>query len=274
MSDGIKFGTPLDDRSCPHCGRALRQMVRSSPGIVLYTPQFERCSCPVAIAEYQQQAELEKKAQRDGEKRRHLDTVERLRRKSGIRPKYWGKGFDNFEVTPDNKSAVQMVRAYVKKFGQLEGKGLFISGTCGLGKTHLATAASLELIGQERSVICMTGVELLARIKQSYDDRYNLSEYEILREFLAAELLVIDDLGKENVTEWSLSMLYSMINMRMGELKPMIVTTNYTDEMLITRLSRAGDAMTALSIVSRLHEVCYSIEMKGPDYRSSQGGRK
>lgn len=264
------IGAPLPAANCPYCNRALEQIVVDRGDVRVYLPRHRSCDCPAAQAAMATaQAEEERRARLEAE-RRHQERVKALMQKSGIWALYREKTFEAYRVTPENQRTYTAVRAYVRKFEELrkKGKGLYISGSCGTGKTHLAAAAALELIGREHSVICIVGIDLLAKIKQSYDDHSNLSEYEILKDYLDAGLLIIDDLGKEYITDWSLAMLYSVINMRAGGLRPIIITTNYTDEQLIHRLGRSGDATTARAIVSRLHEVCYSLGLGGPDYRS------
>lgn len=265
-----ELGKPLPPIACHYCGRKLEQVVSDQGDIRIYLPLYETCNCPAA-AEAAAAAKLEEEHRAAlAEDRRHKARVRALLKKSGIWALYREKSFDGYRVTPENRRACAAVRAYVRKFDELRqnGKGLYLAGSCGVGKTHLAAAAALELIGREHSVICMVGIDLLARIKQAYDDQSNLSEYDTLKDYLDVGLLIIDDLGKEHVTSWSLSMLYTIINMRAGNLLPMFITTNYTDEQLTARLGRSGDMATARAIVSRLHEVCYGLEIGGPDYRS------
>ena len=80
-----------------------------------------------------------------------------------------------------------------------------------------------------------------------------------------ADLLVIDDLGKENQTPWAVSMIYMAIDDRYNTRKPVVITSNFSKRELIARLSIAADSSTAEAIVSRLFEMTTKIEMGGED---------
>lgn len=48
-------------------------------------------------------------------------------------------------------------------------------------------------------------------------------------------LLVIDDLGKENQTLWAVSMIYMAIDDRYNTRKPVVVTSNHSKRELVAR---------------------------------------
>ena len=260
------FGEPKPDIQCPHCGKTLRQIVHIGPEEArCYTPQHEDCGCSGAAEQRLAEAmEQERRA----EKRKRRD-IQALVDASGIPKRYQNAVFTAYQVPPGSAKLYRTAYAYAERFGGIaDGMGLYLTGGCGVGKTHIATAIALHLIEQERRVICMNTIELLARIRGAYTA--GETEQELLRDYLRAELLILDDLGKESITDWSLQMLYTLVDMRYSSLKPMIVTTNYTDGKLIKRLARKGDEITAQAIVSRLHEVCHTVDVTGEDYRTKR----
>lgn len=111
---------------------------------------------------------------------------------------------------------------------------------------------------------------MLMDIKKSYDgDR--VSEAEILDIYKTVDLLIIDDLGKEQCSDWSMSTLYSILNDRYEDMKPVIVTTNYGAEDLIRALTPRGfDNGKIVTIISRLRETSTAITMAWADCRSTQ----
>lgn len=109
---------------------------------------------------------------------------------------------------------------------------------------------------------------MLADIKKAYNSD-KLSESAVLSVYKAVDLLIIDDLGKEQCTEWSMSILYTIINDRYESMKPTIITTNYNEDMLISRLTlKNGDSSNIEAIISRLRENTEVITMAWEDYRS------
>lgn len=79
---------------------------------------------------------------------------------------------------------------------------------------------------------------------------------------------MIDDLGVELINDWMLSKLFVIINERMKNELPIIITTNYNLEELRKRLSMPNKVCeTPNSIISRLCSICYRVECKGNDYR-------
>ena len=79
-----------------------------------------------------------------------------------------------------------------------------------------------------------------------------------------ASLLILDDLGAENNTEWSKEKIYEIIDSRYRQSKPMIITTNLTKDQLRDKLT-SGDGVTRT--YDRLIEMCTPIEVKGPSKR-------
>ena len=80
-------------------------------------------------------------------------------------------------------------------------------------------------------------------------------------------ILIIDDLGKERPSEWTLEKLFTIINNRYENNLPVIITTNYNREKLRERLACNKNYEIADSIISRLYEMCKGINITGKDKR-------
>ena len=72
---------------------------------------------------------------------------------------------------------------------------------------------------------------------------------------------------KERASEWSLEKLFSIVNTRYENNLPIVVTTNYSMETLIDKLTTNKNSDVGESIVSRLHEMCRGIYLNAPDHR-------
>jgi len=251
-------------------------------GRVIWFPHSEQCSCE-AFREDMKRRKLER--QQAEEKRRQAEEAERVQRKikkiigeSGMRERFLNRTFDNFTVTEHNGVAYKITKIYADTFKEklpnngkrMDRNGLFIVGSIGVGKTHLVAAIANQLMNQGTPVICMTMIDLLNRIKRTYD-KGMVSEEEVLKLYETVPLLIIDDIGKEPPTEWGVSKIYTIINSRYEGYMPTIVTTNYDDRSLVKRLTpERGDSITAEAIIDRLREMCEGVVMTGPSWRSRQ----
>jgi len=107
--------------------------------------------------------------------------------------------------------------------GLKDGRSWFLTGGTGTGKTHLAAA----IFRASRLTGCWSTVpDLLLRVRSTFRDHADETEKEIVNYYTGAPMLVLDDLGAEKVTDWSLSTLYVIVNRRIDALKPTVVTSN------------------------------------------------
>ena len=273
---GIPYKSPPPPpKTCKYCGKTLYHEGIAIAGVILIwrTNEPRHCDCPKSIEFWEkweaEQAEKEKQRIQQEELERRKQKIQAILGKSGIKQRYLSRTFDNFAITDENRQAYQIAKSYADNWEQnaKEGKGLYLEGTCGTGKTHLAVAISLELISRGIPVVCKTSIDLLADIKRSYEQDSTVSEEDVLSAYKGADLLVIDDLGKERATEWSVPILYRIINDRYEAMLPTIITTNYNSDVLTEKLTVKGDRETADAIVSRFIGSSDCATMAWDDYR-------
>lgn len=273
---GYDMPEPVPEpKTCQFCGEKLHYkgfVNPFKPKSITVWLEPDRCQCDKAQAyweKYDQEQERMAKEKAEAEERAKMQArIDRLLGKSGIKKRFLTRTFENFKVDKVNRKAYETAKAYAENFQGFKekGEGLYFVGSFGTGKTHLAAAISLYLINKGIPVICRTLIDLLGEIRRTYDNS-STSEYEVLSLYKEIDLLVVDDVGKEAPTEWALATFYAILNERYEACLPTIITTNYNDKELINRLSLKGDRITAGSIVSRLHEVCYLVEMNWKDRR-------
>ena len=97
--------------------------------------------------------------------------------------------------------------------------------------------------------------ELFLNFRDSFHTADGPSEKTLLDRYDDYDLLVLDDLGVQNTTDWSFQLLYMLINRRYDNMDPMIITSNYS-------LSELQEQMKDDRIPSRLYEICDVIEQK------------
>lgn len=242
--------------------------------IVMWQPFPTRCKCPQAQkywSEYdEKQQQEEAQAEEMVRRRNYRNKILQLLNDSGIKKRFQRRTFKTFICdTSEKQHCYDVAKEYADNFQihKSNGKGLYIEGTNGTGKTHLAASIALQLISREIPVIFRTGDDLLSDIKRTYENR-EVRESEVFGIYKNVDLLIIDDLGKEQCTDWSMSALYSIINARYEDMKPTIVTTNYSADNLIRAMIPKGmDDTKAVAIVSRLRETSTVITMAWKDIR-------
>lgn len=291
--DGWEYKEPPPKaETCQFCGAALYYYGIVAIGhkrrVLKWMDQPERCCCPKAQVYWQKYDEKlraeEEARERHAEQDRIQRKIAKLMRNSGIRGRFQQRTFDRFVVNEKNAKAFQAAKWYAEHFSDMlpstdargnvrspakERNGLFIVGSYGTGKTHLATAIANSLIRDGMPVICMTMIDLLARIKSTFDANDEATEADVMRVYCDVPLLVIDDLGSEQPTEWGISKIYAIVNARYEAFMPVVVTTNYTGKELIRRMtpSAPGDSRNAEKTLDRLKEMCEGVEMFWESWR-------
>jgi DNA replication protein DnaC len=195
---------------------------------------------------------------------------QRSRRLSAVIPrKYRGVSFDRSPVSDMHEPIVRPVRQFVRALDQNldAGRGLWLYGSVGTGKTTLAMLVSKAALDAGRSVAIYSLPRLLAEIRATFEADGDGSYVSFLDRLAAVDLLHVDDVGAERSSEWVLEQLYSIVNARYEDERAMVITTNLAREPLEDQIGRRT--------VSRLMEMCEPVPLYGEDARSwyGPGGR-
>jgi DNA replication protein DnaC len=146
-----------------------------------------------------------------------------------------------------------------------QGRGLWLMGDVGTGKTTLAMIVSKAAAEAGRSVAIYSMPRLLARIRRTYDAEPGEDSYlQFFERLTSVDLLHIDDLGAEKRSDWVLEQLYAIVDERYQSQRSVVVTSNQDYAQLKTEI---GDR-----VVSRLTEMCEELPLYGPDLRDRYVG--
>ncbi len=157
------------------------------------------------------------------------------------------------------------------------GTGLLLTGSIGVGKTHLAVGILQALVAERGA----TGLffdyrDLLKQVQNSYNRKVSATELEILAPVFDAEVLVLDELGASKPTDWVWDTVAHILNTRYNDRRTTIITTNYANAGPLgtesapprRRCARRPSATgSANACVHRLQEMCVVVEMQGEDFR-------
>lgn len=250
LKEVIEKGLPYKEQTehrCEHCGKPLEQLgLIGCNGIVHWVIRKE-CDCEGAIADLEAEKERQEKLERRAQKEKLL--------RAGIARRY-------LSATVSRPESV----GFIENFDTGVGNGLYYIGGVGAGKTSEASAVAKSFVWAGYSVVFTTSLAMLDAIRESYDRKDGAS----VGKFASADLLILDDLGKENANSWALTTLFQVLNSRYESLLPTIFTSQYPIDALERRMSRNGERESAQAIVSRISQVSEFIHLGKTDHRRSR----
>lgn len=167
------------------------------------------------------------------------------------------------DIYTDDKNrleAIKWLTTFIKKYEAGEKcKGLYLTGNFGCGKTYLVTAALNELAKKGKKVAAVYYPDFLRGLKENFDDfGYNFNRVK------KADLLLLDDIGAETVTNWNRDeILGTILQYRMQEGLPTFFTSNLTIKELETHLigNDSEGKIKARRIIERIKYLTDNIEM-------------
>jgi DNA replication protein DnaC len=186
-------------------------------------------------------------------------------------PNYDGKN-------PSLSNALVKARNFVREYvPDSDVPGLLLTGSIGVGKTHIAVGMLQALITERGAKgLFYDYRDLLKQVQNSYNRSVEETELDVLRPVFEAEVLVLDELGASKPTDWVWDTVAHILNTRYNDRRTTIITTNYANlppggsELSAARAAareetlgdRIGERMR-----SRLQEMCVVVEMNGEDFR-------
>jgi DNA replication protein DnaC len=187
---------------------------------------------------------------------------------SAIPTRYRGVSFERPPVAdmardPSRAPVVAAVRGFTEAIAErlTEGRGLWLMGDVGTGKTTLAMLVSKAAVEAGHTVAIYSLPRLLARIRRTYDaDPGEDSYLAFFHRLTSVDLLHLDDLGAEKRSDWVLEQLYAIVDERYESQRSMVVTTNLDQAALEEQIGPRT--------VSRLVEICGDpLPLFGEDLR-------
>lgn len=174
---------------------------------------------------------------------------------------FYPKGIDKeTDISPYSrmKEIFTFCRDYAEDFGT-SSSSLFMHGKTGLGKTHLSLAIAGQVVSQGYGVIYGSAQNLLNKLERERFSRNNEDTGNAEQALLECDLLILDDLGTEFSTSFTVAAIYNIINTRISRGLPVIINTNLTPEELEQKYTQR--------ITSRITGNYVSLQFCGRDIR-------
>lgn len=152
--------------------------------------------------------------------------------------RYRGASFDRPPVLGMPEAVVSEVRGYVRNLNARleEGRGMWLVGDVGTGKTTLAMIVSAAALEAGNTVAIYSLPRLLNLIRDEIGTENSL--LDLLDKLSGVDLLHIDDLGAQHTTPWRLEQLYSIVDARYQAGRPIVATTNLMPSALAEQMGR------------------------------------
>lgn len=147
------------------------------------------------------------------------------------------------------KKILDFTRNYAETF-TADAKSIMMSGSTGLGKTHLSLAIADRVIRRGFAVVYDSAINILESIE---DEHYGEHSRETLDAVLGADLLILDDLGTEQESKFLKSKIFNIIDTRISRRKPTIISTNLN----LADISKRYDGRIASRLAGNYEQICF-----------------
>lgn len=182
---------------------------------------------------------------------------------------------EDVDVTDDRNKLLTLIYDFLNKFKKdPHQKGLYLSGEFGVGKTYiLAGLANYVVTNMNKNVIFLHVPTFIAGLASHFDDNSPISLQEEIRRISECDLLILDDIGAESLSQWSRDdVLGVILQARMDNVLPTFFSSNLDMEALQSHFEEtrnATDPVKARRVMQRVRFLAKEIVVPGPDRRNS-----
>lgn len=153
------------------------------------------------------------------------------------------------DISPrENISIIkEKAKLFIENFDDPDEKNLIFTGNTGAGKTFLTNCIANELLSQGKTVLYQTAPVMFDEITDAKFGREH-AKFDLYENILNVDLLIIDDLGAEKITDSKISELFNIINTRLlnqnHKITKTIISTNLNvDELFQIYTTRIGSRL-------------------------------
>ncbi|MEH7514124.1 ATP-binding protein [Gottfriedia acidiceleris] len=252
--------------NCKHCGKFIPKHKVEIPSLNINRWVQPVCKCV---------KEIEEKRIREIENYQKRVEIERLFSISNLGEKFAQATLDNYFNREGSEQAFKATKKYIEEYPNWNQDSLLLWGNPGNGKSHLAGAVTNALNSKGYIVVFQSVPELLERIKSTFNNDKKESKQQIMKALLECDLLILDDIGAEKLTDWVQEVMFNIIDCRYRKKLPIFYTTNLTPKELSEKIgARSYDRLVETSLTVENKATSYRRELaknRLQKYKSEQG---
>jgi len=236
--DAIDIEPEFTESACAECGKTFcRPIFRFDGKEYLRISRCSRCT------------------ERHAEEIRCAEEEERRAR----RVLQWNEAIPPLYRENDPNRLNPRAREVAERFDYQQDKGIFLHGDFRKGKTRCAFLILRKAHDQGRSIMMMRSIDFAKHCATQFADNKDIQRdsQRLLDRCKSVGVLLLDDLGKEKITERVETTLFDVIDDRISRAKPMLITSNFDLNSLAKRMS--SDQGPA--IIGRIIEFCHIVEL-------------
>lgn len=244
---------------CKKCGKPTVKFIMLYHNI---KPVYARVTCDCVIWD---KVSYEKR-ERETDKQ---NKINELKKSSLMGQRYVGCSFEETKVlTPQFRDAFEFCQVYAVEASHMKssGRGAFLYGNPGCGKTHLISCMANCMTENLHACMFTNVSEILKSIKATFKNSFQDTEKRIMDRLGNVDFLFLDDLGAEQVQRneedtWAQEKVFDVINTRYNKKLPVIITSNYSLDQL------KNDRGMHVRTIDRIKSTCDVIRVTAPNYR-------
>ncbi len=163
---------------------------------------------------------------------------------SGISKLLEKQTFDSFsldyykndaKIYANMQHVYDVMKQYAADFAPESAGNLALFGGTGLGKTHLSSAVAREVLKKGYDVLYVTALDLISDFEAEQFGSRSIAHGELTDKYFDCDLLIVDDLGTEVANQFTVSVIYNLLNIRINRNAPTLISTNLSQKELLAK---------------------------------------
>lgn len=181
-------------------------------------------------------------------------------------------GLDKID-TKDKKrhEVIKLVVKFVKDYPNIK-KGIYMHGSFGAGKSFILNAMLVELAKNNIKSTIIFWPEFIRNLKTYFGSKDNIEFNNLINQIKNTPILLIDDIGAENISAWSRDeILFTILDHRMNNKLATFFTSNLNLEELEKHFSQTKDGIEivkARRIMERIKQLAEEVQLISKNLRS------